>query len=207
MLQQRHVLRRCDIERRLIELGADRVGVKGRQGRQQGALALRDDDLPGGHRAAVTHRLDDDLHRQAGIAGLDEVPVQGMWQMLADGRRGRVHGLRHQLAAEDAAEAIAFVGRPKSIVAQRLQLQSTLECVERVKDGLLQRGARTPQRTRQIDNRSGLIGGHHTGSCRILAPRVPETSESVPMTQVSAYPVARLDVWGQLPGGRGRGLA
>ena len=58
---------------------------------------------------------------------------------------GGAEGLREELAAENTTKSIRFVGRLKTVGAERLQIESLLEGVERTQYCLLHRGAGTAQ--------------------------------------------------------------
>ncbi len=53
-----------------------------------------------------------------------------MRRVALDGRRRRIHRLSEELATENTAKPIGFVGRLKPVVAHGLQLKSLLESVE-----------------------------------------------------------------------------
>ncbi len=88
--------------------------------------------------------------------------------MVADGGGGGLHGLRKELAAEDAAEATGFVVRAEPVVALRFQLQSALEVVERAEDRLLHRRVCAPQRPCQVD---GVLLASGSGCLLLVALR------------------------------------
>ena len=107
------------------------------------------------------HALDVDVQRGLRITRPDEVRVQRLGQVVADGCDGGLHGLCEQLAAENSTEPTRFVGRTEPVVALRFQLQGVFEVVECSENRLLQGSAAAPQRPSQSRTslpRLGLFG-------------------------------------------------
>ena len=86
----------------------------------------------GGEATAIADALDvvDDGPR--GVAGEQEVPVQGVYRPArVDRARRRHQRLAKHLSAEDALPALVAAGATEQIVLQRLQVEGGEESVQR----------------------------------------------------------------------------
>ena len=138
VLQQRYLLGRRHVQRRLGEFGFRRIGMEGRDRGEQAAAVLHHVHLPRRHRTPVAHPLDDDIQRRCPN------------HLTARSTRARECGSWSLTVAEAACMACASSWPPKTrpkrlgSLCARNRLSPAVPTAERARDCRAHRGSPFP---------------------------------------------------------------
>ncbi len=111
-------------------LDARLVDVERRRQVEDGPPVLHGDDAPGGERAPVADAVDLEEDRHAGVAGTQEVRVQGVHIAPLHGAPRRHQRLTGDLPAEHLLPLLVRAAAPEDVLLDLLQVEQPEQVVE-----------------------------------------------------------------------------